>query len=188
MRSFYIFAINLMLILPLYPASGQDSPQENPASGQSAEGSRPQVIGEQPYKYYYWPEVNLNNFGLSTLGNGQGGNTMGRSLKRKSNLEVNSPQQPEKSSRYAEESPGMVFSPEGEDIDSETVIEEEAPRTPASEKPIYEWVDEQGTLHITNNIGDVPLKYLKDIRKQQEPLKKNSHTSQFPFLLFHHDS
>jgi hypothetical protein len=177
MRALYIVFISLLLLLPIYPVfaqnadndpgDGEASPQENQTPGQSADGSQPAIIRQQPYEYYYWPEENLDNFGLSTLGNGQGGSTLGRSLKRKSNLEVNSPKPPENSDQSTVNDSEMVFPPKGEGIDSKTVIQDETPRSPASEKPIYEWVDDKGNLHITNNLGDVPLKYQKDIYNPQ---------------------
>jgi hypothetical protein len=177
MKRFYLVIINLLFLLPVYPVlaqngdtdtgDGEAAPQGDQASGQGTSAAQPEIIRQQPYKYYYWPEENLDNFGLSTLGNGQGGSTLGRSLERKSNLEVNSPKAPEKNQEDTDGGSGMLFPSAGEDIDTETVIEDEAPRSPASEKPMYEWVDEKGNIHITNNIGDVPLKYQNDVYKRQ---------------------
>ncbi len=148
-------------------AEKESSPEEgitNPEEGAGA----PVVIEQQPYEYYYWPEENLDNFGLSTLGRGQGGSTLGRDLRRKSNLEVNSPKEPPGEEGDADdesedtESGTMLYPPE-EAADDSGAINNEAPEPSPKESEFYEWVDEKGNVHITNNIGDVPLEYQKEI-------------------------
>ena len=184
MKSALSVYLILLLFLPDYPVFAQngdgdsagtseEATQTTP-SGQTADPNNPPVdIRQQPYEYYYWPEENLDNFGLSTLGSGEGGSTLGRTLKRKSNIEVNSPKEPEKDAQGTDGGPEggdngtALFPPEEGDIDSGTVVEEEAPQSSPSESPIYEWVDDKGNIHITNNIGDVPLKYQQEIYKQK---------------------
>lgn len=179
MKSAISVYLILLLLLGAYPVSAQNGDSDSSGSseeskdttpsGQTANPNTPPVdIRQQPYEYYYWPEENLDNFGLSTLGNGEGGSTLGRTPKRKSNIEVNSPKEPEETDKDTDGDNGTAISPSEEgDIDSGTIVEEEAPQSAPSESPIYEWVDDKGNIHITNNIGDVPLKYQQEIYKQK---------------------
>lgn len=123
-------------------------------------GGAPVVIEEEPYEYYYWPDEDLDNFGLSSMGRGT---TMGKTPERKSNLEAN----PVK--------PGPTPAPEdeeevppGESPGAGTAAEPDAGRqTGASGAAFYKWVDDKGELHITNNIGEVPLEYQRQIYRQE---------------------
>lgn len=173
-----ILVYSLILVIPsAYMAFAQydetetggeeAAPQEGSGSPEGA-GGEPVTVHQQPYEYYYWPEENLDNFGLSTLGQGQGGSTLGKSLKRKSNIEVNSPKEP------AEDENGEPG--EGETNtkllppDDSGYIDESLTRGPPSvpsESEFYEWVDEEGNVHITNNLGDVPPQYREEIYKRK---------------------
>jgi hypothetical protein len=166
----------LLFFIPAYPAfaqyedtepgGGQTQPGEGAQNQEQTPGG-PAVIEEQPYEYYYWPEEDLDNFGLSTLGQGQGGSTLGRGLQRKSNIEVNSPKEPPQAVEDAEGKSGDgdedtdLFPPE-EAGDENVSVDEVSPASPR-ESEFYEWVDEKGIVHITNNIGDVPPEYQKEI-------------------------
>lgn len=169
----------LLFLIPAYPAFAQDGdaepgveetlPQEG-TQGPEQSASEPAIVPEQPYKYYYWPEENLDNFGLSTMGQGQGGSTLGRNVQRKSNIDVNPPKESPKS----EEDTGGDTEGANGDTDlfppvetggdnAATEIEKEMPQAGPKESKFYEWVDEKGNIHITNNIGDVPLEYQEEI-------------------------
>ena len=125
-------------------------------------GGAPVIIEEEPYEYYYWPDENLNNFGLSSMGQGT---TMGKTPERESNLEVN-PVKPKPTPAPEDEEEA----PPDEAIDSGTAAEPNAGRqTGASGAAFYKWVDEKGELHITNNIGEVPLEYQQQIYRQETP-------------------
>jgi hypothetical protein len=170
----------MMFLFPSCPAFAQYEDSEPggeeamPEEGTQSPGqgsSEPAVIEQQPYEYYYWPEENLDNFGLSTLGQGQGGSTLGRSLQRKSNIEVNAPKEPVKDEEDkaggpedAEEETDL-FPPE-ETGDEGAYVDEAPPESP-KESEFYEWVDDKGNVHITNNLGDVPLEYQEQIYKQK---------------------
>ena len=172
-----ILIYSLMLLAPALPVSyaqygdmapdGEETQQEQ--GNQSPQGgSAPVIIRQQPYEYYYWPEENLDSFGLSTLGQGQGGSTLGKSLNRKSNLEANSPKKPdpdenaENGTNSQSETDTELYPPEEPDLSNEAVTGEPLPTVP-SESQFYEWVDDQGNVHITNKIGDVPPDQLKEI-------------------------
>ncbi len=47
-----------------------------------------------------------------------------------------------------------LFPPDETGDDSTSV--NESPQAGPKESEFYEWVDEKGNVHITNNIGDVP--------------------------------
>lgn len=139
---------------------GEGDGEETQATPESA--GTPIVIEEEPYEYYYWPDEDLNNFGLSSMGQGT---TMGKTPERKSNLEAN-PVKPKPTPAPGDEE---EISPD-EAIDSGTSAEPDAGRqTGASGAAFYKWVDEKGELHITNNIGEVPLEYQQQIYRQETP-------------------
>ena len=136
---------------------GEETPQAAPESA-----GAPIVIQEQPYEYYYWPDENINNFGLSSMGQGT---TMGKTPERKSNLEAN-PVKPKHTPAPGDEEE----IPADEAIDPGTAAEPGAGRQAgASGAAFYKWVDEKGELHITNNIGEVPLEYQQQIYRQETP-------------------
>lgn len=169
----------LLLLLPARPAFAQygdtgpggdeTRTEEGNQSPEQAPGE-PVMVPQQPYEYYYWPEEDLDNFGLSTLGQGQGGSTLGRNLQRKSNIEVNTPKEPPQGPGDTDTESGDgdedtdLYPPEETGDDSGSV--DEAPQAGPKESEFYEWVDEEGNVHITNNIGDVPLEYQKEIYEQ----------------------
>ncbi|MEW6143706.1 MAG: hypothetical protein AB1598_01690 [Thermodesulfobacteriota bacterium] len=168
----------LLLLVPAYPAfaqyedsepGGEETMPEEESQSTGQGSGEPVVIEQQPYEYYYWPEENLDNFGLSTLGQGQGGSTLGRSLQRKSNIEVNAPKEPPtqegdkdgETGAAQEEEDTELFPPD--ETGNESVSVDEAPPESPKESEFYEWVDDKGNVHITNNLGDVPLEHQKEI-------------------------
>jgi hypothetical protein len=174
-----ILVYSLMLVIPSAyssfaqydetEAGGEETaPQEGNESPEGG-GGEPVTVHQQPYEYYYWPEENLDNFGLSTLGQGQGGSTLGRSLKRKSNIEVNSPKEPTEG-KTGEPGEGdtntELFPPDDSGYIDEPLTRGPPPSAPR-ESEFYEWVDEKGNVHITNNLGDVPPEYQEEIYKRK---------------------
>lgn len=156
----------LLAVIVSFEAAAQEAGGEG--SGEEAQQAAPEsaggpiVIEEQPYEYYYWPDENLNNFGLSSMGQGT---TMGKTPERKSNLEAN-PVKPKPTPAPEDEEE----IPPGESIDAGTAAEPNAGRqTGASGAAFYKWVDEKGELHITNNVGEVPLEYQQQIYQQEAP-------------------
>jgi hypothetical protein len=101
------------------------------------------------------------------MGQGQGGSTLGKGLQRKSNIEMNSPKAPpqveeEAEGKSGDEDEDTDLFPPGETGDDGASVKESPPAGP-KESEFYEWVDEKGNVHITNNIGDVPPEYQKGI-------------------------
>ena len=39
----------------------------------------------------------------------------------------------------------------------------------AGGQEVYRWVDEKGTVHFTDNLGQVPEKYREKIQKEKSP-------------------
>lgn len=125
-------------------------------------GGAPIVIEEEPYEYYYWPDEDLDNFGLSSMGRGT---TMGETPERKSNLEAN-PVKPRPTPAPEEGDE----TPPGESPGAGTAAEPDAGRqTGASGTHFYKWVDDKGGLHFTNNIGEVPPEYRQQIYRRETP-------------------
>ncbi len=144
---------------------------EQPVETQGeASGAQVPIPVEQPaYEYYYWPEEDLNNFGLSTMGDGKSGSTLGQDTKRRSNLEVNAPLKSKK--RKGENADNLAETEDGQESNEPLYTEPlNEPRAhEPSGKAMYEWQDEDGTIHITNNLGSVPLEYQKDFFESQDP-------------------
>ena len=177
-----ILVWSLMLVVPAaYPsfaqydntdAGGEATPPEE-GSESPGGGGEPVIVPQQPYEYYYWPEENLDNFGLSTLGQGEGGSTLGKSLNRKSNIEVNAPKKPaededaENAETGESETDTELYPPDESGLTDGSVIGEPPPTVP-KESEFYEWVDDKGNVHITNNLGDVPPE------QQEEAYKRKS--------------
>lgn len=168
-----IYALGLTVLMMLTASAVSYAQSEETESGAAeetapaAEQGGPVINVEQkPYEYYYWPDEDLDSFGLSTMGEDSGGSTLGKTPRRKSNIEANPPkpaatpepeEEPEAPSDEAVDT-GAEESPAGMETGSETG---------ASGAAFYKWVDEKGNLHITNNIGDVPLEYQQKIYQQK---------------------
>lgn len=158
-----VLAALLLAVIVSFEAAAQESGGEGGGEEtQQAAPETPIVIEEQPYEYYYWPDENLNNFGLSSMGQGT---TMGKTPERMSNLEAN-PVKPKPTPAPEDEEE----TPSDEATDAGTAAEPNAGRqTGASGAAFYKWVDEKGELHITNNVGEVPLEYQQQIYRQETP-------------------
>ena len=164
----------LLAVFFLIPAfatfEGRAQEDEGGAAGEEAQpapdgGGGPVVIEEEPYEYYYWPNENLDNFGLSSMGEGT---TMGKTPQRKSNLEVN-PAKPRPTPAPEEDE---EETPPDESIDAAGGASTGAGagrQTGGSGAAFYRWVDDKGDIHYTNNLGEVPLEYQQQIYRQENP-------------------
>ncbi|MGQ0793986.1 MAG: DUF4124 domain-containing protein [Deltaproteobacteria bacterium] len=122
------------------------------------------------------PRKDLDNFEMSTLGsNGLADNkkrsTLSRNAERKTNAEVNKPRE------KTDPAPAEEFA-----VD-ETPYEPVEDTTGASEEyyeqssalggsgqaarlgKYFKWVDDNGVVHVTDDLGSVPLKYQEQIIK-----------------------
>jgi hypothetical protein len=169
-----LFLVNFAIIAAFYfSLSGyvfsqttEGAPDGGPGGNQSpTSGSQqPGVIqGEsEPPWYYYWPDENLNPFGMSTLGNEGGGSTFGKSTERPSNLQVNPPMQEEMQNQENVDDVTNNVPPE-DTLSPEESISVGSPSAPAKKGPVYKWVDDKGVIHVTNDLGSVPAEYLDKI-------------------------
>jgi hypothetical protein len=158
-KTFTLAVILFTVLFTAVPDFAQTTESAETTESQKAIEEAPRVVEQPAYEYYYWPEEDLNNFGLSTMGNGKSGSTLGEKTRRTSNIEANAYF---KSRKENNDNAGNEDQPEDSKESNEpTYIEPVAqPRAhSASEKPIYEWTDENGTIHITNDLGQVPPEY-----------------------------
>jgi hypothetical protein len=165
-----LFLVNLVIIAAFYfSLSGyvfSQSTEEQPTTNDSQQPAIIQGESEPPW-YYYWPDENLNPFGMSTLGNDEGGSTFGKSTRRPSNLQVNPTMQEQM--RGEENVDDLTNNAPVEDtLSSQESISISAPSTGAKKGPIYKWVDDNGVIHVTNDLGSVPTKYLDQININSE--------------------
>ncbi len=130
--------------------------------------------------YIVTPSEDLNPFNLSTMQKStetnyrDGVGTLGTSLQRPSNIEVNEALQRKRQERIkaAEQSRAKNLpAPEGGGSEGPP-SEESAPsgppdlgdsardlETPGVRGGLFTWTDDQGVLHATNDIGQVPIEY-----------------------------
>jgi hypothetical protein len=160
-----LFLVNLVIIAALYfSLSAYVFSQSTEGQSTTSDSEQPAIIqGEsEPPWYYYWPDENLDPFGMSTIGNEGGGSTFGKSTERPSNLQVNPPMQeqiPDDENVYDE----TTNIPIEDTPSSQESISTGFPSTPAKKGPMYKWVDDNGVIQVTNDLGSVPTKYLDKI-------------------------
>jgi hypothetical protein len=146
------------------PDGGSGSNQ--PPTGGSQQPAVIQGESDAPW-YYYWPDENLNPFGMSTLGTEGGGSTFGKSTERPSNLQVNPAMQDLQNQENFDNVTNKV--PLEDTLSPQESISISAPSSTGAKKgPIYKWVDENGVIQVTNDLGSVPTKYLDRITTERE--------------------
>jgi hypothetical protein len=166
-----ISALYFSLPGDVFSQSTGGAPDGGSAGNQSPTGGsqQPAVIqgeSDAPW-YYYWPDENLNSFGMSTLGNDEGGSTFGKSTRRPSNLQVNPPLQEQmRDEENVDDVTNKV--PLEDTLSSQESISISAPSTGAKKGPMYKWVDDNGVIQVTNDLGSVPAKYLDRITTERE--------------------
>jgi len=160
---------NLVFAQATGGGTGIVSPNTQAPSGGT---QNPAVLQEQPDfpNYMVYPSEDLNPFGLSSIDKStemdyrDDSSTLGVSSKRPSNLEVNAPREKlplKEGEEPAEEGVTDVSEEEIEDIglSSESV----SSLTSGKSGKVYTWRDDQGVLHVSNNLGSVPIKYQQQI-------------------------
>lgn len=130
----------------------------------------PEVLQGEPDfpEYIVAPREDLNSFGLSTMEGStdmdyrDSVGTLGTTTKRPSNLEVNRPKE-----AVPEEENADTNSQGQEDGFLEADVVNQSPSLRSRKQgSIYRWTDEEGVLHVTNDIGSVPAKYQEQAVKQ----------------------
>ena len=175
-RSIYMTLCILCAFVLLSPNNVFSQAAPAPAPAPAA----PPVPADFP-SYIVTPSEDLNPYDLSTMqkstqtGNRDGTGTLGTSVERSSNIEVNAVLQKKKQERMnaAEEAKAKDLnesdSSQGEEVPSGGEITPAEPpqlgdsakdlETPGVRGGLFTWTDEQGVLHATNDIGQVPIKY-----------------------------
>ena len=141
----------------------------SPGSVSPGTGSvSPDAIQGQPDfpDYIVTPREDLNPFGLSTLGKStetgyiDAVGTLGTDRKRPSNIEVNSPRERIPSEEDVNQSKDNILggSPEVV-VETQSSVGESSSFRSAKKGGIYTWTDDEGILHVTNELGSVPPQY-----------------------------
>lgn len=127
------------------------------------------------------PEKDLDNYGFSSMGKSDlsgtdSESTFNQSVEQRGNEALNQPTKEEleeakEQEKQAAEGDGDDLGPDGDELsDLDTDLEDEELVTPTvPERPrtlkeagiskrgkLYRWVDSEGVIHVTNNIGFVP--------------------------------
>jgi hypothetical protein len=145
--------------------------------------------------YIVTPSEDLNPFDLSTMQKStetnfrDGTGTLGTSLQRSSNIEVNEALQKQRQERMkaAEEAKAKNLAApedtEGEGAPSAKEITSAGPPqlgdsasdldTPGVRGGLFTWTDEQGVFHATNDIGQVPIKYQVEALENSNNIELN---------------
>jgi hypothetical protein len=146
--------------------TGIVSPNTQPPSGGP---QAPDVLQDQPDfpDYIVAPRDSLNPFGLSTMSGSKDVDyrdsvgTLGTNTKRPSNIEVNSPKE-----RIPEEDADKSNQGSEDSFIEADVINQPPASTSRKHENIYRWTDEEGVLHVTNELGSVPPKYQEQAVRQ----------------------
>ncbi|GEM_PF-1159803 len=180
--------IALFSAVPAYPQSGT-APAPAPAPAPADFPS-----------YIVVPSEDLNPYDLSTMQKStetnyrDGTGTLGTSLQRSSNIEVNEALQKQKQERMkaaeeakakslkeSDEPEGVAAPPEEGSGPADMPQLGDAARdleTPGVRGGLFTWTDEQGVLHATNDIGQVPIKYQVEALENSKNIDLNKGTNQ----------
>lgn len=146
--------------------TGIVSPNAEPPSGGS---QTPDVVQGEPDfpEYIVAPRDSLNPFGLSSMSGStdvdyrDSVGTLGTTTKRPSNLEVNRPKE-----QIPEEDADKSTQGSEDSFTEADIVNRPPPATSGKHENIYRWTDEEGVLHVTNDLGTVPPKYQEQAVKQ----------------------
>lgn len=170
-----------------------------PQSGAPAAPAPAPVPADFP-SYIVTPSEDLNPYDLSTMQKStetnyrDGTGTLGTTVERQSNIEVNEALQKQRQERMkaAEEARAKNLTApedtEGEGAPSaDEITSAEPPQlgdsardldTPGVRGGLFTWTDEQGVLHATNDIGQVPIKYQVEALENSNNIELNKGTNE----------
>lgn len=144
--------------------------------GGEAPPSIPPQSQEQPSDYPEYiirPQEDLDPFGGSTIGGSttgpdyrEGAGTLGTTQKKPSNVEVNRELIEKRKKKLQDQAES-----EKPEIDYETAYPSggyEDLRRSAPKTNLYRWTDDDGIMHVTNDLGSVPPEYMEQISNQLE--------------------
>lgn len=182
-----------MVLLSAGPTFSQSGPPAAPAPA-------PAPVPADFPSYIVVPSEDLNPYDLSTMQKStetnyrDGTGTLGTSVQRQSNIEVNEALQKKKQERMkaAEEAKAKNLQAP-EDTESEGAPSEDETTsagppelgdsasdldTPGVRGGLFTWTDEEGVLHATNDIGQVPIKYQVEALENSKNIDLNKGTNQ----------
>jgi hypothetical protein len=119
-----------------------------------------------------YPRENLNPFGMSTLGSStdsglrKDGSTLSSGTKRRSNLDVNKPR--EKKVIEEETVQEETTFDAGIEESIEEPVESATSLSSGKSGNLYKWVDKNGVLHVTNDLGSVPSEHRQQVMNQPQ--------------------
>ena len=114
---------------------------------------------EQAPWFYYWPQEDADNFNLSTMDSSsleptqRSSSLNTRGTDRRSNQEVNRPREEGQKGSEVDTSAVDEYIAEVESINKQGTAGQ------GSGSNIYNWVDANGEVHVTNNPDSIPPEY-----------------------------
>jgi hypothetical protein len=187
------------LFLKIYIAGSMVLLCAVPAFSQSVAPPAPAPVPADFPSYIVVPSEDLNPYDLSTMQKStetnyrDGTGTLGTSVQRSSNIAVNEALQKQRQERMkaAEEAKAKnLQAPEDTEGEGAPPAEEitagppelgDSARdldTPGVRGGLFTWTDEQGVLHATNDIGQVPIKYQVEALENSKNIDLNKGTNQ----------
>ena len=168
-----IFIIGVIGLLPLTASSQSTAPA----------ALAPDIVNTPPDfpEYIVTPREDLNPYDLSTMDKSteteyrDGVGTLGTTEKRSSNIEINESLRMRKEEREKSRQESQKKSEE-EQNGSTTgkVSSDPAPKkdisSPGVRGGLFTWTDENGVLHATNDLGQVPVKYQVQALENQKSI------------------
>ena len=123
------------------------------------------------------PTEDLNPFGMSTLGSStdsglrKEGSTLSTDTKRRSNLEVNKPREKKATEEQTVQEDSTFDT--GVEESTEDPFESASSLSSGRSGNLYKWVDKNGVLHVTNDLGSIPSEYRQQVMNEPQPQSKD---------------
>ena len=159
-KSCYVFLVVVLTMLILFMEQTVLYPQTTPTP--------PETQPEPDFpEYIVRPRENIDPFGMSSGKTStlksyrEGAGTLGTKTERRSNSEVNKKitERKEQTKEYDQEkeneNPAGTPKTKNQDVQYESVKKS----SHKGKSKMYRWTDDQGNVHISNEIGAIPVKY-----------------------------
>ena len=171
---FYVFSQGVVA-QTAESADNSETTSESQTETPSQVTNTPQSQPDYPIidnKGIVYPRENLDPFGMSTLGSStdsglrNDGSTLSSGMKRRSNLDINKPRE----KKVIEEE--TVQQETTFDAGIEGSVEEPVEPAPSLSSGgsgnLYKWVDKNGVLHVTNDLGSIPSEYRHQVMNEPQ--------------------
>lgn len=179
------FPSTLQLVLSLLLLTGSQALAQSTAPAPDTAETQPDFP-----EYIVTPREDLNPYGLSTMERSdetdyrEGAGTLGTTEKRSGNIEINealrqSKEEREKAKQKEDEEEKKKLGPEANvgEPDNGGGVEVSGPSasgdlsSPGVRAGLFTWTDENGVLHVTNDLGQVPMEYQVEALEDSKSLK-----------------